>query len=71
MSTLFAASLPPPSLDLLLAWFRARDIAFDARLAILTASPGDEKNGWSVLAMEDIDAEQIGECPPSSHGERE
>jgi hypothetical protein len=58
-SQLFARFLPPPSLELLLAWFDNNDIHHDERLEVRTDSINGEDQGWSVWARENIDDEEM------------
>lgn len=53
MSTLFAA-FPPPSVELLIAWFRSRDVFLDDRLELRETAD----SGWAVYAREAINVEE-------------
>jgi hypothetical protein len=57
MSTLFDA-FPPPSVELLLAWFRSRDVFLDHRLELRETTD----SGWAVYAREAIDLDETSQC---------
>ncbi|KAL7417958.1 hypothetical protein BDY24DRAFT_373526 [Mrakia frigida] len=59
MASLFPSTLPPPSLDLLFAWFHQRRIHFDSRLEVRTGLVDGVDQGWGVWAREEIEEEDM------------